>query len=100
MSHGVAEELITGFEDLRHSGDDSIPLALFIGKLSPSCGSQFIGLHTFALLVGAPLAGNPSLRFQAMQSGEQRSRRHVKSPAGDLPDTIGHADSVKRLERQ
>jgi len=59
--------------------------------------SQTVGLDTPAPRRRLPLPLNPSILFQAVEGGEQRSRLDVERPSRRLKNAFGDSGAMERL---
>jgi type I restriction enzyme S subunit len=62
--------------------------------------SQRVELGTAVVLTGLPLGGNPSLLFQLVQGGIERSVAHLKDVAGNLLQALADCPAIERLQCQ
>ena len=77
-----------------------LPIGELRIDLAPTHSRQLVVLRASTILRLAPLRGEPSPFFQAMQRGEQGSRLDVERTASNLLDASRDADAVVWLEQE
>src|SRR5262249_43711675 len=97
--------LFRGFQDEPDCARQRLPLRLFARKLFASRVGEAIVSGALALVGEIPGSRNPSLRFQAVQGGIERTRIQLQEIFGSPLDVFRDRVTVpraaqKRLENQ
>ena len=66
--------------------------------MATSLTSQMVGLDAAALRRRLPLSFDPSILFQAVEGGEQRSRLDLERPSRGLKNALGDSGAMERLQ--
>ena len=88
----------TTIQHQAHRGDDALPRRLFSRQMAASLARQTVGLDAAALRRRFPLPLDPSVLFQAMERGKQRSRLDLERPSRGLEDALGDRGAMERLQ--